>query len=89
MRYPDNYDTPAFPAGTRIAQSRAATICVAVVMMLIVIVCGMLILVTPAARKQPFLITAENKGAGEWQVVGYEHGVRKITATDALQESLI
>lgn len=88
MNYPDNFETPAFPAGTRIATSRAAAIGISVVYVLIVFVCGLLLWSARSARISPYLV-ATNEIPTEWRIVGYDDGARTIPAYRALQEALV
>ena len=88
MNYPDNFETPAFPAGTRIATSRAAAIGIAVVYALIVFVCGVLLWSARSVRISPFLV-ATNEMPNEWRIVGHDGGTRRMPAYRTLQEALV
>ena len=43
LKYPDNFDTPTFPAGPRIALSRVMAIAIMVVFALIIVAGGMIL----------------------------------------------
>lgn len=88
MNYPDNFETPAFPAGARIAVSRVAAIWVSVVFLLVLFVCGVLVWSTRSQRVHPFLV-AVNETPNEWRIVGHDHGKRTLTYVRALQESVV
>ena len=88
MNYPDNFETPAFPAGTRIATSRAAAIGIAVVYALILCACGLLLWSSRSARVSPYLV-ATNEIPNEWRIVGHDGGPQKVPAYRALQEALV
>lgn len=88
MQYPDNFETPAFPAGSRIASSRAAAIGISLVFMMTLFVCAMLVWASASSRVQPFLV-ATNENPNEWRLVGHNGWRRPIAATRVLQESLI
>lgn len=89
MNYPDNFETPAFPAGTRIASARAVAICTAISFLVIVFLCLILVWARGSIRKHPFLVSVGYNGIGEWTVVGHDHGRRTISAARAMQEALV
>ena len=57
LQYPDDFDTPTFPAGPYIASARALGIGVMVVFFLVIVSCGLLLWVQRSARVHPFLVS--------------------------------
>lgn len=88
MNYPDGYDTPAFPAGARIAVSRVMAIGASVAFLLIVFVAGMILWTSKSIKNDPFLISI-NQLTGDWASVGHSHGELRFSATRTLQESVV
>ena len=88
MRYPDEFNTPTFPAGPRIALSRVMSIATMVVFALILAVGGGIYWASQSQHIHPFLVTVDEI-TGSWQVVGHDHGERTITTNRAMQESVI
>ncbi len=87
MEYPNDFDTPAFPAGKRIAISRAMAIAISVAFMLIVFMCGLLLWSMKSVRVDPFLISID-KTTGMWSIVGHTHN-NEFAAARTLQESVV
>lgn len=88
MKYPDNFDTPTFPAGPRIALSRVMAIATMVVFALILVAGGMIVWASRSQQIHPFLVSIDDI-TGAWTVVGHNHGERSISANRAMQESVI
>lgn len=88
MNYPDNFDVPAFPAGKRIAISRITSIGTAIAFLLICCVCVLLVWTARSQRVHPFIISVNNE-TGTWQVVGHDHGRKKISAIRNMQEHTV
>ncbi|MBQ4070693.1 MAG: hypothetical protein IJD52_05000 [Alphaproteobacteria bacterium] len=89
MDYPDDFNTPTFPAGRRIAVSRVMGICIMVVFFLIVCTCGLLLWTQRSVKVHPFLIDT-NEITGAWNIVGHGHlHDSTISATRTLQESVL
>ncbi len=89
MNYPDNFETPAFPAGKPIAVSRMMSIGIMVVFLLILFVCAILLWVGQSRKVHPFLVTINNSN-GQWQVIAHDHGTRTaLSANYVLQESVV
>ena len=89
MKYPDDFDTPTFPAGNQIAVSRTVSIVIMVVFLLIMFACGGLLWVQKNIRVHPFLVSV-NDITGQWEIVGHQHtDVKEMTTVRALQESVI
>ena len=72
MDYPDDFDTSAFPAGKRIAVSRAAGIWVMISFFLIVVLCLALPWVQHSRTIEPFVIYV-NGAQGFWELVGHQN----------------
>ena len=88
LKYPDNFDTPTFPAGPRIALSRVMAIAIMVVFALIIVAGGMILWASRSQQIHPFLVSIDDV-TGAWTVVGHDHGERSISANRAMQESVI
>lgn len=88
LKYPDNFNTPTFPAGPRIALSRVMAIGIMVVFALIIVVGGMIFWASRSQQVHPFLVSIDNI-TGAWSVVGHDHGERTMSTNRAMQESVI
>lgn len=88
LKYPDNFNTPTFPAGPRIALSRVMAIGIMVVFALIIAVGGMIFWASRSQQIHPFLVSIDEV-TGAWSVVGHNHGERTISTNRAMQESVI
>lgn len=89
MDYPNGFETPAFPAGKRIAVSRTLSVWIGIVFFLILCACGLLLWTQRSIKVHPFLI-AINDITGQWEIVGHSHTrIKSISAMRTLQESVI
>jgi hypothetical protein len=88
LDYPGNFETPANPAGTRIAVSRFMAICASVMFLVIVFLCGILIWSSRSDKLVPFLISTNND-TGEWAVVGRASPDLEYSVERTMQESVI
>ena len=89
MRYPDEFNTPTFPAGPRIALSRTLSIAIMVASFLIVCTCCLILWLQHSVRVHPFLVSI-NKITGDWEIVGHQHGAElEISTFQTLQESVL
>lgn len=89
MEYPDDFETPAFPAGKLINSTRLVSIVTMVVFLLIVIACGGVLWVQQSVKVHPFLVSINNI-TGQWEIIGHEHeDIRQIPTKRSLQESVI
>ncbi|MFQ6739646.1 MAG: VirB8/TrbF family protein [Alphaproteobacteria bacterium] len=88
LKYPDDFNTPAFPAGKPVAISRFMGIALAVVFILIMCSAGLVVWASKSRSIHPFLIYI-NRLTGQWIVVSHQHGQKSVTRARALQESLI
>ena len=89
MKYPDEFDTPTFPAGKQIAVTRVMSIAVMSVFLLILFACGLLLWVQKSVHVHPFLVSI-NEITGQWEIVGHQHtDVKQMTTVQTLQESVI
>lgn len=70
MDYPNEFDTPAFPAGKTIALSRGVSVWISVVLFLIVCMCGFILLCKHYTSNYPFLISVD-PFTDEWTVVAF------------------
>lgn len=77
MDYPSNFNTPAFPAGPRIAVSRFMAIASCVLFLLIVFMCAILLWATRSQSIDPFIVSIDSL-TGQWTVVGHSHGNKPI-----------
>ncbi len=88
LKYPDDFDAPAFPAGKPVAVSRFMGTVTAVLCVLIIFVAGLVLWSGKSQKIHPFLISV-NEITGQWELVGHDHGQKTITRAQALQESLL
>ncbi|MBN1324796.1 MAG: hypothetical protein JW974_01090 [Alphaproteobacteria bacterium] len=88
MDYPGNFETPAFPAGKRIAVSRFMAICALSAFLLIVFLCGILLWSSQSEKLEPFMISANNE-SGEWKIVGKNSGTVEYSINHTMQESVV
>lgn len=70
MNYPNDYDTPAFPAGKSIAFTRVVSIWISIVFFLIVCTCGFILLSRHLKTNYPFLLSVD-PFSNEWSVIAY------------------
>ncbi len=87
MDYPDNFDTPTFPAGREIALTRWLAIGISVALMLVAVAGGLIFWAARSARVEPFLISVD-KTTGLWSIVGHHH-MREMPAVRTMQESVV
>ncbi len=87
--YPNSFDTPAFPAGQRIAVSRVFGIGILSAFLLIVCACGLLLWGARSLRLDPFVISVD-QSTGTWNVIGRStwRG-RPVAATDVMQQAVV
>ena len=88
MKYPDDFNTPAFPAGRFVAVSRFMGTAVMCVFFLIICVCGIILWVKQTQNISPFLISINPNGE-RWTVVAHDNHKTTIPAYYVLQESLL
>lgn len=89
VAYPDEYDTPTFPAGKHIAVSRMFALTIVSVLLLVVFACGALLWAQKSVRVHPFLVSVDEV-TGDWNVVGHYHDeIKELPAMRSLQESVI
>ncbi len=73
LDYPDNFNTPTFPAGPRIAISRFMAIASCILFVLIISISAILVWGVRSQRIDPFIVSIDNI-TGQWTVVGHSHG---------------
>lgn len=88
MKYPDDFDSPAFPVGKPVAISRFMAIATMVVSLLVLFLCVLVVWGSRSQGIHPFLVSI-NPITGAWNVVGHNHGQTTITRSLALQESVL
>ena len=89
MKYPNDFNVPAFPAGKTIAFSRAVSIWISVVFFFIVVACGFLLLNIHFRKNFPFLISV-NPVTEDWNVIAYPGEKEKpIPQYQFIQEKLV
>lgn len=88
MQYPDNFDTPTFPAGRRIAISRFMAIGTMVAFIIAIFLC-ILVGWTVRSRNVDPLVISVDQTTGAWTVIGHSHGQFEYSANHTLQESLV
>lgn len=90
MDYPSDFDTPAFPAGPRIAISRFMAIASCVLFVIIIFACIVVLWAAKSQRVDPFVVSVDEL-TGEWIIVGHSHGNGpvEISAIESLQQSVV
>lgn len=89
LKYPDDYDIKAFPAGKPLAVSRFVSIAIMTVFLAIIFVCSMILWAQKSVHVHPFLVSI-NPITGQWDVVGHYHTeTRELSTVRSLQESVI
>lgn len=90
MDYPNDFDTPAFPAGKSIALSRGVSVWISIVLFLIVCMCGFILLGIHYRGNFPFLVSVDPI-TGEWSVVSFpgKESNEKIHQYQIVQEKLV
>jgi len=88
LDYPGNFETPAFPAGKRIAVSRVMAIWTLIAFLLTIFLCGILLWSSKSDRLEPFMISANND-TGEWKIVGRNSDSLEYSVTYTMQESVV
>lgn len=88
MNYPNDFDTPAFPAGKTVAYTRDVSVRIAVIFVLVICTCGLLTLLMRAMNNYPFLISTDPI-TSDWNVVAYPGNKLEFTSDYAIQENLV
>jgi len=90
LNYPNDFETPAFPAGKSIALSRTMAIWMAVVSFLIIAACAMLIVVGRVKKNYPFIISTDPL-TNDWNVIAYQDKTesKTIQQYQVIQEKLV
>lgn len=87
--YPNDFNTPAFPAGKTIALTRTVSIWILIVFFFIVVACGFLLLGRHLKKNFPFLISVDTV-MEEWNVVSYPDEHKKpIPQYQYIQQKLV
>ena len=90
MDYPSDFNTPAFPAGPRIAISRFMAIASCALFVVVIGLCLVLLWAARSQRIDPFIVSVDEI-TGEWTVVGHSHGDGPVEypALWSVQQSVI
>lgn len=90
MDYPNDFDTPTFPAGKSIALSRTVSIYIAVCFFLIIVGCCFLLYFTKLKQNYPFIVSVDPL-TDDWTVVAYpnKNATNTISQTHIVQEKLV
>ncbi|MDE6571109.1 MAG: hypothetical protein K2L95_02735 [Alphaproteobacteria bacterium] len=88
MDYPGNFETPAFPAGPRIALSRVMAVWTLIAFFIIICLCGLLLWSAASRRLDPFMISI-NGATGTWTIVGRNGPALEYSAVRTIQESVV
>ena len=90
MDYPNDFDTPAFPAGKSIAWSRVVAIKISIIFFLIVCLCGLFLFLVHSKRNFPFLISVDPL-TDNWLVIAYpkKNNEKSIETYQIIQEKLV
>ncbi|MBR4507742.1 MAG: hypothetical protein IKP24_04390 [Alphaproteobacteria bacterium] len=88
MKYPDDFNTPAFPAGKFVAVSRFMATAIMVIFFIIICLCGLIFWVKKTQDVSPFLISISPNGE-RWTMVAHDNHKTEIPAYYVLQESVL
>ena len=89
FEYPGNFDTRAFPAGGRIAATRAIGILIMLSFLLIGCMCGLLMWAVHSNSINPFLVTRDPI-TGTWRTIGRSVSRRpQYSVFQTMQESIV
>ncbi len=88
MEYPDDFNTPAFPAGKRIAVARAMAIAAMAGLLLVAFLCLFIFWGTRSRRVDPFIISM-NPTTGEWTIVGHSHDENTYSVAHNTQVAVV
>ena len=90
MEYPNDFNTPAFPAGKSIAFSRRVSIWISILFFLIIASCGLILLFLHLRTNYPFLISVD-LFTNDWNVIAYPGKDTKETLPryQVIQEKLV
>lgn len=90
MVYPDDFNTPTFPAGKSIAVSRAMGIGIMSAFLIIVFLCGILIWTIRSMRSEPYILATDGIN-DQWRIVMAGDSPPTLNMTDAqlFQQSLV
>lgn len=90
MDYPNDFNTPAFPAGSRIAVSRFMAIVSCALFVVIISISAVLLWAVRSQRIDPFIVSIDEL-TGQWNVVGHSHGNGPVQypALWSVQQSVI
>lgn len=88
MKYPDDFNTPAFPAGRFVAVSRFMAVMVVIVFFVCVCLCGIIFWAKRSQSVSPFLISINPNGA-RWTTVSFNCNKTSVPAYYVLQESVL
>ncbi len=88
MKYPDDFNTPAFPAGKFVAVSRFMATATMIIFFVIVCLCCAIFWTNRAQDISPFLVSIGTNGE-RWVTVAHDNHITEIPAYYALQESVL
>ena len=90
MNYPDDFNTPTFPAGKSIAISRAMGIGIMSAFFMVVFLCAILIWTIHSTRVEPYILATDGIN-DQWRIIktGPETPTLNMTDTQLFQQSLV
>ena len=88
MKYPDDFNTPAFPEGKFVAVSRFMATAVMVIFFIIICLCAAIFWAKKAQDISPFLVSMGTNGE-KWTTVAHDNHITEIPAYYVLQESVL
>ena len=88
MKYPDDFNTPAFPAGRFVAVSRFMGTAVMVLFVIIIVLCGIILWTKSTQNVRPFLVSVSPNGE-RWTLVSNQEPRTEIPASYVLQETVL
>lgn len=88
MKYPDDFNTPAFPAGKFVAVSRFMATAVMLLFFVIICLCGIILWAKTSQSSSPFLVSIRPNGE-RWAMVEHNNHRTEIPAYYVMQEALL
>lgn len=88
MKYPDDFNTPAFPAGKFVAVSRLMATVSMVVFIAIIALCSIILWAQRTQDVEPFLVSYTLNGE-PWTTISHNAHDTEIPATYVVQESVL
>ena len=88
MDYPEDFDTPAFPAGKRIAISRTLSVWVMVAFFFCIVLCVAIPWIQKGRTVNPYVIYVDGM-RGRWEMVGQTKSQKIVPYYESVQRALV